>query len=96
MDAQHAPKRTPPRKRSGQQTGPRKIDGLAVDVRGGGVLIGQTERAVYGMVARGLIPYRRRGGRIIFLRAELEAWLQALPGVTLEEAMRNQAARREQ
>ena len=40
------------------------------------------------------IPFRKLGGRIIFLRSELETWLSSLDGCTLDEAKTNQEARR--
>lgn len=80
---------TPPRKQPGQQRGPRRINGVMLDVRGGAVFLGETEKGIRGKVSRGLIPHRRLGGRIIFIKAELEQWLLTLPGVTLEEAVEN-------
>jgi hypothetical protein len=84
----------PPRKRSGQQTGPRRIDGAMLDVHGAARLTGDTEKAVRAKIARGLLPYRRLGGRVVFLRSELLAFLEALPGVRLEEALANIEGRR--
>jgi hypothetical protein len=46
------------------------------------------------MIERRLIPFRRLGGRIVFLRSELDAWLQALPGCAPGEARRNAEERR--
>jgi hypothetical protein len=40
------------------------------------------------------MPHRRLGGRIFFLRTELEAWLETLNGVTLDEALENLKVRR--
>jgi hypothetical protein len=34
----------------------------------------------------GVIPYHREGHRLVFFRQELEAYVAALPGVTLEAA----------
>jgi len=90
MDAE--PRKTP-RKQVGQGTGPRAFNGLALDVRGASVFYGGTEKQTRGLVARRLIPFRRLGGRIIFLRSELEMWLSTLDGCTLAEAKTNRAAR---
>jgi hypothetical protein len=84
---------TPPRKRAGVATGPRRIDGEALDVAGGAAMIGLTVKAIRARVARGLLPHRRMNGRIILLRSELLAYLQQLPGVTLSEALANRARR---
>lgn len=83
----------PPKKQPGQGTGRRTLNGLVLDVRSGAAFIGISEKAIRGKVARGVIPYRRLGGRIIFLKAELEGWLAALPGVTFAEAKVNSEAR---
>jgi len=91
MDA--APRKPRHKKQPGEGTGPRRIDGLALDVRTGAAFLGATQKAVYGQVERRTIPFRRLGGRIVFLRSELEAWLETLPGVTLDEARMNQEAR---
>lgn len=86
--------RTPPKKLPGQGCGPRTIDGVALDVRSASAFLGATEKQTRGLVARRLIPFRRLGGRVVFLRQEIEAWLAALPGCTLTEVQTNQEARR--
>ena len=80
---------TPPRKQSGQGKGPRRIDGACLDVRSASAFYGGTEKQVRGMIARRVIPFRRLGGRIIFLKVELEQWIVALPGCTPDEAKKN-------
>ena len=57
------------------------IDGVAE-------LLGKNRKAVEKMVERRLVPYRKHGKRVIFSRAELAAFFDKLPGVTLEEAER--------
>ena len=42
---------------------------------------GETEHAFRAQVARRQLPFRHRGGRVVFLRAELEEFLRCLPGV---------------
>lgn len=85
--------RLPPPKQRGQQRGPRRIDGAALDVRGASALCGWSEKKTRSMIERRLMPFRRIGGRIVFLRSELEAWLAALGGCSLEEALENLRAR---
>ena len=86
-------RRPPPSKKEGQAKKPRRFDGEILDVamqaRGWGI----TEKALRSQVARKLIPYRRLGGRIVFLRDEVAAFLRQLPGVTAEQAIENIAAR---
>lgn len=52
-----------------------------------------SQKAVRKGVERRLIPFRRRGGRIIFLRSELEQFFAALPGCRVEEALKNAMGR---
>ena len=85
----NASTRQPPRKQPGQGLGPRRVNGLALDVREGAAFVGISEKAMRGKVERRLIPFRRMSGRIIFIRSELEAWLDSLEGCLLDEALAN-------
>ena len=53
-------------------------------------LIGRTPHAVYRLVARRQIPYRKHGRRLLFKRAELVEFLDGLPGVSLDEVRRGE------
>lgn len=44
-------------------------------------------------LARGMWPYRKFGGRIVLIREELLDYMRRLPGVTVEQALANVAAR---
>ena len=59
-------------------------------VPGAAQLLGTTLKAVRQRVARNMIPYRKWGGRIHFIPSELESFIAALPGCTLEEARLNE------
>jgi excisionase family DNA binding protein len=48
-------------------------------------LIRRTTTALYRMVARGQIPYRKCGRRLLFRRSEIERFLAGLPGRPLEK-----------
>jgi excisionase family DNA binding protein len=73
---------TPPKKQNGQARGRRRIDGkLILGIQEAGELLGLTEKATRARIERGEIPARRLGGRIVVLRAELEAYVAALPRV---------------
>lgn len=87
-------RQNPPKKQPGQGLGPRRIDGAALDVRGASTFYGGTEKQTRGLVDRRLIPFKRLGKRIVFLRSELEAWLSSLDGCSLAEARTNLEARR--
>jgi hypothetical protein len=93
MPSHGPPKHIPPKKQEGQGRGPRLINGAALDIHAGAQLFGGTEKQMRAMVARGVVPYRRIGSRIIFLKSELETWLAGLPGVTLAEAADNRKVR---
>lgn len=83
----------PPKKQKGKATGARRLNGEALDVAGAAQLLGATSNTVRARAKRGLLPCRRWGGRLIFLREEVLAFLAALPGTTLKEALENVAAR---
>ena len=38
--------------------------------------LGLTRKAIYAQVERGKIPHHRAGGRLLFDRAELRAWVE--------------------
>jgi hypothetical protein len=80
---------SPPRKRAGQGVGPRQFKGELLDVRSVAVLLGVTEKLIRSRVERRLIPFRRLGGRVVFLRDELSEFQQRLPGCGLDEALKN-------
>jgi len=53
------------------------------------ILPGFTKWGLYNMIRRRQIPYRRRGRKNIFLKSELIKWVESLPGVSVEEVLRN-------
>jgi hypothetical protein len=83
----------PPPKRAGRASGRRRLDGAVKDVAGVAAFLGTTEKAVRAQIARGLLPHRRLGGRVVVIADELVEYLRRLPGVTLDEAVRNVATR---
>jgi hypothetical protein len=84
----------PPPKVKGQQKVPRRINGDdAMDVATWGGEFGLTPKAQRAAIARGLVPYRKFGGRLIILRSEWQKYLAALPGVTVDQALENLKAR---
>jgi excisionase family DNA binding protein len=48
-------------------------------------LIGRSPGAVRNLVLRRRIPFRKPGGRLLFLRSELERWIDHSPGVKIED-----------
>jgi excisionase family DNA binding protein len=55
-----------------------------LNVEDAATLLGRTPHAVYQMVSRGQIPYRKAGRRIFFMESELREFIASLPGVTIE------------
>jgi hypothetical protein len=85
--------RRTPQKRAGVATGRRRLDGEVLDVAGAAQLLGATEKCIRARVARQLLPFRRWGARIVFLRADLMKFLGQLEGVSVDQALANGAAR---
>jgi len=50
-----------------------------------GNFIKRTPGAVRNLVLRRAIPYRKAGGRLLFLRSEIEAWVENADGLRLVE-----------
>lgn len=48
-------------------------------------LLGRSEAAVRNLCMRGRIPYRKPGGRLTFLRSEIDKWIDEAPGVRFED-----------
>lgn len=45
----------------------------------------RTPSALRNLVMRRKIPYRKVGGRLVFLKEELDRYIQEAPGVRLED-----------
>jgi hypothetical protein len=80
-------RRSPPKKRVGQATGPRRLEGEILDVAATAALLGVTEKCIRARVTRQLLPHRIWGSRVCFLRAELMAFLTKLDGCTVDQAL---------
>jgi len=87
-------RKAPPKKKQDQAKGPRKIGGEILGVRELAESLGVPQHMIRARVARRQIPYKRWGGRIIFLRSEMTRYLEELEGVSVEEALSNERARR--
>ena len=47
-----------------------------LDVDGAAEFLSTTPKAIYHQVERGRLPHHRAGGRLLFDRAELRAWVE--------------------
>jgi hypothetical protein len=83
----------PPKKQKEVPTGARRLDGAVMDVATMAREFGDTEKGIRAKVARGLLPFRRLGARIVFVRDDVSAYLHRLPGVSVDEALANVGAR---
>ena len=87
--------RIPPKRKQGQGLGPRPVNGVLMDVATAAYFVGTTPKTIRGQVKRRLIPFRRLGGRIVFVRRELEEFLTTLDGgCTAAEAHANMMQRK--
>jgi hypothetical protein len=75
------------------QHGPRRFNGELLDIASASQLLGCSEKSLRARVARQCVPFRRFSGRIVFRRIELEQFIEQLPGVTVQQAQANLAAR---
>jgi excisionase family DNA binding protein len=57
---------------------------MVLTVKDMAALLGCCEQAVYKQVYRQALPYRKMGRKVIFLRQEVEAYLNGLPGLELQ------------
>jgi hypothetical protein len=48
-------------------------------------MIDRSPGAIRNLVLRRKIPYRKAGGRLVFLRDEVERWIVESPGMTIDE-----------
>ncbi len=79
----------PPVKKPGQATGRRAVNGAILDIASAGAFLGVSGKMLRARVARRTVPFRRLGGRIVFLKSELEKFLESLDGVNLYQALGN-------
>jgi len=75
----------PPVKKARGCLGKRTINGALLDVRAAAAFLGVTEKMLRARVARHQVPFRVWGGRVVFVRAELDRFLDQLPGCSLNE-----------
>jgi excisionase family DNA binding protein len=58
---------------------------MVLSVKDMAALLGCSEQAVYKQVYRQALPHRKMGRKVIFLRSEIEAYLNELPGLQLHD-----------
>ena len=55
-----------------------------------GTFIKRTPGAMRNLVMRRKIPFRKVGGRLVFLKSEIVEWIENAPGVRLKDLEGNQ------
>ena len=55
-------------------------------------ILGRTTHAIYRLVERRRVPFRKDGRRVMFAESELKAFIEALPGISLEELREREKA----
>lgn len=68
---------------------PRKIAGVLLDVKSAAEFLGGNERWLRRLLERGIVPHRRIGRNVFFRKAELEEFVDDLPGITPRQARYN-------
>jgi excisionase family DNA binding protein len=53
-------------------------------------MLGRTPQAIYHLIARRKIPFRKDGRRIFFIEEELQTFIEALPGIGVEELLKQE------
>ncbi|BBO72769.1 hypothetical protein DSCW_01860 [Desulfosarcina widdelii] len=48
---------------------------------------GRSAGAVRNLVMRKAIPFRKPGGRLLFIREELDEWIQTSSGIKIDELL---------
>lgn len=69
----------------GEKREGRESDGQYMDIDHVSSYIDRSKGSIRNLVLRGAIPYRKQAGRLMFLKDEIDQWLQAAPGKTLVE-----------
>ena len=88
-------KRKPPQRMPGQGRGRRGIGGSLLGVEEAAEYLGLTPNTVRSRAARRLLPFKKWGGRVVFVRNQLDSFTESLPGCSVEEALINVEARQD-
>jgi len=72
-----------------ENKGPQAYQGEMLDVGSAAAFLGISEKSLRARVARRMVPFKRWGKRVCFLRSELLEFLQSLDGCQVDEALQN-------
>lgn len=63
----------------------KELDGQYMNIDELAFYLKRSRGAIRNLVLRGAIPYRKPAGRLIFLKNEIDGWVQMAFGKTLDE-----------
>ena len=63
------------------------MDERLLSLKQAAIYLGKSEKALYKSAERREVPFRRWGRKLVFDRHELDAFIKALPGLSLEEVL---------
>jgi excisionase family DNA binding protein len=72
-------------RRAGQRRDQAALADRAVPLTAAAEILGCTPNALYRLVERRRVPFRKSGKKLLFLVNELAAYLNDLPGLTLDQ-----------
>ena len=55
-------------------------------------LLRRSPAALRNLVMRQAIPFRKTGGKLLFIREELEQWIRESPGTTIDDLKKEGAS----
>lgn len=67
---------------------------LLWDIKKVSEYLNRSPGAVRNLVLRRAIPFRKVGGRLSFIEAEIHAWIEKSPGMSLEKFQKEKEMRR--
>lgn len=76
-------------KQPGKAIGIEGLRGTYLDTSELAAYLGRTPQAIRDMVCRHKIPFRKPGGRLLFIKSEIDTWVQGSKGITLNELQKN-------
>ena len=47
--------------------------------------LNKSEKSIRSLAFRRQIPYRKPGGRLLFIKEEVDSWIEASSGISLEQ-----------
>jgi excisionase family DNA binding protein len=68
-----------------EHTQNRKAAPIYFGTQGAAEYLNRSAGAVRNLVLRRAIPFRKPGGRLVFIKSELDGWIETAPGLRLAD-----------